>query len=121
MTPVGSYILQTVLTLVGVLGLAAVILLFARRMGVGQPAGPIELVGRLPLDGRRAIYLVRVGGQVFVIGASESGLSKLGEVASDAVPQGSLRSHPSFAEALAQVLRRGPESRSEPQEGTGPG
>jgi flagellar biogenesis protein FliO len=40
-------------------------------------------VGRLPLDGRRAVYLVRVDKRVFVLGASEAGLSKLGEIDGD--------------------------------------
>jgi flagellar protein FliO/FliZ len=111
-TPVGSYILQTVLTLLGVTALAAVILLVARRMGVGQASGPMDLVGRLPLDGRRAIYLVRVGERVFVVGASEAGLSKLGEVPGDTLPatRDSRAPAGSFAAALAQVLGRSPET-----------
>src|SRR5690606_2799973 len=52
----------------------------ARRMGMGRPAGPLELVGRLPLDGRRVIYLVRMDKKVFVLAASEAGLNKLGEL-----------------------------------------
>ena len=69
--------------LVGVAGLAVLLLVAGRRLGVGRPSGPMELVGRLPLDGRRAVYLVRVGETVYVVGASESGLSKLGEVPKD--------------------------------------
>jgi flagellar protein FliO/FliZ len=111
-TPVGSYILQTVLALLGVIALAAVILLVARRLGVGQATGPMELVGRLPLDGRRAIYLVRVGERVFIVGASEAGLSKLGDVPGDSLPAASdpRAPGPSFTAALAQVLGRSAES-----------
>lgn len=53
----------------------------SRRIGLGAASGPLELVGRLPLDARRAIYLVRVGPQVLVVGASDGGLVKLSELA----------------------------------------
>jgi flagellar biogenesis protein FliO len=67
-TPLGSYIVQTLVTLTGVVALAVLILYAARRLGMGRAGGPLELVGRLPLDGRRAVYLVRVGRRVLVIG-----------------------------------------------------
>ena len=56
-----------------------------RRAGVGRPSGPLSLAGRLSLDARRAIYLVRVADVIYVVGASEAGLSKLGEL-----PRGTL-------------------------------
>ena len=68
------------MTLLGVVALAVVLLYGARRAGIGRATGPAELLGRLPLDGRRAVYLVRVGSTVYVLGASEAGLTKLGEV-----------------------------------------
>src|SRR5687768_15182377 len=85
MSPLARYVLQTVLTLAAVAGLAVLILYAARRVGVGRPSGPLSIVGRLVLDARRAIYLVRVGEQIYVIGASEAGLSKLGEIAPEAL------------------------------------
>jgi flagellar biogenesis protein FliO len=78
-SPVLSYVVQTVVTLAGVVALAVVLLYGARRAGMGRPSGPLEIVGRLPLDGRRAVYLIRVGATIYVVGASESGLVKLGE------------------------------------------
>jgi flagellar biogenesis protein FliO len=83
MTPLSRYVLETVLTLGAVTGLAVVILYAARRVGIGKPSGPLSIAGRLVLDPRRAIYLVRVGDLVYVIGASEGGLSKLGELPPD--------------------------------------
>lgn len=83
MSPLTSYVVETVVTLFAILVLAVVVLYGARRLGVGRPAGPLYLVGRLPLDGRRAVYLVRVDKRVFVLGASEAGLSKLGELDGD--------------------------------------
>jgi hypothetical protein len=80
MSPVTTYIVETFLTLVGVVVLAVLVLYGARRLGVGRPLGPLELMGRLPLEGRRVVYLVRVGRAAFVVGASERGLTRLGEV-----------------------------------------
>lgn len=85
MSPLTSYVVETLVTLFAILMLAVVVLYGARRLGVGRPAGPLHLVGRLPLDGRRAVYLVRVDKRVFVLGASEAGLSKLGELDGDAI------------------------------------
>lgn len=76
-----GYVVQTFVTLLAVCGVAFVVLYGARRLGVGRARGPITLVGQLPLEARRAIYLVRVGEQVIVVGASESGFTRLGEVA----------------------------------------
>jgi flagellar biogenesis protein FliO len=67
LSPLTSYIVETLITLLGVIALAVLVLYGARRLGVGRPAGPLSLVGRLPLDGRRAIYLVRVDKTVFVV------------------------------------------------------
>ena len=80
MSPVASYVVQSLVTLVGVAALAVLLLYGARKTGMGRPSGPIELVGRLPLDGRRTVYLVRVESTVFVLGSSEAGLVKLGEM-----------------------------------------
>lgn len=86
MSPVTSYVVQTFVTLVGVAALAVLVLYAARRAGVGRPTGPIHLVGRLPLDGRRSVYLVRVGKTIHLVGSSEAGLVKLGEMAEADVP-----------------------------------
>jgi flagellar protein FliO/FliZ len=88
----GAYIVQTFVTLLAVCGIAYAVLYGARRLGLGRPRGPISLVGQLPLDARRSIYLVKVGEQVIVVGASEAGFTKLGEMSADS---------PSFAEVLA--------------------
>src|SRR6185295_11350711 len=86
MGPTSAYLVETFVTLLVVCVLAFVVLYGARRLGIGRARGPIELVGQLPLDARRAIYLVRVGAQVIVVGASESGFTKLGEVSSADLP-----------------------------------
>ena len=85
MTPLARYLVETVVTLLLVSGLAILVLFAARRTGVGRPLGPMKLAGRLVLDARRAIYLVRVGEMYLVVGASEAGLTKLGELDSAAI------------------------------------
>jgi len=107
----GSYLVETLVTLVAVCALAFVILYGARKLGVGRAHGPIELAGQLPLDARRHIYLVRVGAQVLVVGVSEAGFTKLGEMpaadlaASEAVGAGVREAAP-FSKVLARVLGR---------------
>ena len=109
MSPLGRYLVETLVMLVGVAGLAVLLLVAGRRLGVGRPSGPMELVGRLPLDGRRAVYLVRVGETVYVVGASENGLSKLGEIqkATLEFPKGDVVGKP-FEAVLARVLGKAP-------------
>lgn len=106
-----GYIIQTIVTLLAVCALAFVVLYGARRLGVGRPRGPIELVGLLPLDARRSIYLVKVAGQIIVVGASEAGFTKLGELPSSELPAEMPATETSFADVLGRVLGRksGPE------------
>ena len=105
MTPFATYIVETLVTLLAVIALAVLVLVGARRLGLGRPLGPLELVGRLPLEGRRAIYLVRVAARVYVLGASEAGLEKLGELDSELVPPFA-EAKGGFREVLARVLER---------------
>jgi flagellar biogenesis protein FliO len=79
----GGYIVQTFVTLLAVCAIAYAVLYGARRLGLGRPRGPISLVGQLPLDARRSIYLVKVADQVIVVGASEAGFTKLAELPAD--------------------------------------
>ena len=106
-TPLGRYVVETLVMLTGVTALAVLLLSVGRRFGMGRPSGPLELVGRLPLDGRRAVYLVRVGETVYVVGASESGLNKLGELPKDGVelPKGQT-ADAAFRGVLERVLGR---------------
>jgi flagellar biogenesis protein FliO len=106
-TPLGRYVVETLVMLVAVAALVVLVLSAGRRLGMGRSGGPLELVGRLPLDGRRAVYLVRVGETVYVVGASESGLSKLGEIPKDGIelPKGEPGPR-GFRDVLARVLDR---------------
>lgn len=99
-----GYIVQTIVTLLAVCALAFAVLYGARRLGIGRPRGPIELVGLLPLDARRSIYLVKVGSQVIVVGASEAGFTKLGEMPAEHMPAEEKIPSSGFSEVLARVL-----------------
>jgi flagellar biogenesis protein FliO len=111
MTPLASYVVETVITLLAVIALAVLVLYGARRVGVGRPAGPVRLVGRLPLDGRRAVYLVRVSDKIYVLGASEAGLNKLGELSADGLCLGEEGTPRSFFSVLSGLLDRKPPGR----------
>jgi flagellar biogenesis protein FliO len=86
MTPLSRYVVETLVTLLAVVALCVLLLSALRRVGVGKVGGPLELLARLPLEGRRAVYLVRAGETVYVLAASESALAKLGEMPREAVP-----------------------------------
>src|SRR5258708_31215713 len=108
MSPAAGALAQTFVTLAVVCGLAVVVLWAARRAGVGRSDGPIALVGRLPLETRRSIYLVKVGEQVLVIGAGDGGFTKLGEIPAGALAQSltAREERASFGEVLSKVLQR---------------
>jgi flagellar biogenesis protein FliO len=100
-TPLSRYVVETVISLVAIVALCIVLLSALRRAGVGKANGPLELLARLPLEGRRAVYLVRVGETVYVLGASENAMQKLGEL-----PQGALPPLAQEPRSFAEVLRR---------------
>ncbi len=102
MGPYASYLLETVVMLAVVCGLAIAAMVLAKRVGVGRPSGPIELVGQLPLDARRAFYLVKVGTRVFLVGAGEGGFARIGELPASEVPT----SLPPTADGFAALFSR---------------
>lgn len=106
MTSYASYVIETFVTLVAVCALAFGVLYGARRLGIGRASGAIELVGQLPLDARRAIYLVKVAGQVFVVGVGEGGFTKLGEFPAADLPSPEASAPAPFSDVLARVLKR---------------
>ena len=112
MSPVTAYFVQAMVTVLAIVALAVLVLYGGKRLGIGRPSGPLELLGRLPLEARRAVYLVRVGKVVYVVGASEGGLTRLGEMDADAVPMGAVGAGgPTFAEVLGRLVR--PESKTD--------
>ncbi|HEY6560358.1 MAG TPA: flagellar biosynthetic protein FliO [Polyangiaceae bacterium] len=112
MSPIGWYIVKTLISVIAICALAVLAIWGIGRAGAGRSAGPLQLVGRLPLDGRRAVYLVRIGKTVLVLGGSEAGINKLAEVPSDSVSLPALEAHSrSFRDVLARATGREPVTR----------
>jgi flagellar protein FliO/FliZ len=110
-SPIGDYLVESLVALFVIVALGALLVYAARRTGLGfaRGLGSIELLARVPLEPRRSIYVVRVVDQVLILGASEGGITKLGELPESAIA--ALRApQPSagFAEALKTALGRPP-------------
>lgn len=123
MSTVGAYIVQTSLTLVGIALLAWLLIGVSRRLGVSANAGPVGLVGRLALDAKRSVYLVRVGRRVLVLGGSEAGLTSLAELSDEELDSGTVpeqRTNPTqagasvFGKLLKEKLKRDTMPKQEP-------
>jgi flagellar biogenesis protein FliO len=104
MTPLSRYVVETLVTLLAVVALCVVLLSALRRVGVGKLGGPLELVARLPLEGRRAVYLVRAGETLYVLAATESALAKLGEMPRSVLPDEPAPELQSFSEVLKRAV-----------------
>lgn len=109
-----SYVTESVAILLVVAALAVVVSLAARRAGVGRAHGPIELCARLPLEPRRSVYVVRVVDRLLIIGSSEAGLVKLGELPKSALPAGEPGPQKTFASLLEAVWRGAGAERRQP-------
>lgn len=106
MSPLATYLVETFVTLLAVVAIAILVLVGAKRLGVGRPHGPMQLLGRMPLDARRVVYLVKVADQVLILGASEAGLTKLGELHSGQLVDEPKPEQPGFAELLSRLRNR---------------
>jgi flagellar biogenesis protein FliO len=104
MSPLSRYVVETLVTLLAVVALCILLLSALRRVGVGKTGGPLELLARLPLEGRRAVYLVRAGETVYVLAASESSLAKLGEMPRGTLPEVEQLEPRSFSAVLKRAL-----------------
>ena len=104
MTPLSRYVVETLVTLLAVVALSVLVLSVLRRIGVGKTGGPLELMARLPLEGRRAVYLVRAGETVYVLAASESSLAKLGEMPRDVLPPTAALEPRTFSAVLKHAI-----------------
>ena len=73
--------LRTLLALAGVCVLAWAVLRMLAKRGIGQPfAGKgdlVQVLQRVPLDARRALYVVRAGKRLLLVGVGESGAPSL--------------------------------------------
>jgi flagellar biogenesis protein FliO len=114
MSPLSRYVVETLVTLLAVVALCILVLSALRRVGVGKTGGPLELMARLPLEGRRAVYLVRAGETVYVLAASESSLAKLGEMPRGTLPEVTPLEPRSFGAVLKRALGVPPSAATSP-------
>ena len=85
MAGTAAQLLQALAALAAVCILAVVLLKAAasRGWGTGAGKGPVRVLQRIPLEGRRSLYLVQAGRRILLVGTGESGgptlLLELGE------------------------------------------
>ncbi len=113
MSPEATYVVESLATIAVFGGALWGATWGLRRLGGDRTKGPLQILARQPLDARRAIYLVRVGKRVLVVGATDGALTRLGSTslesvqaelaAPDAEPPEGRRS---FRDALTRVLGR---------------
>lgn len=99
-----GYLVSTTVVLVAIVGLGLVALRALRGAG-GPRARALKVRERLVLDGRRAIYLIDVGGRCLVVGGTDGGLTTLAEVDAAKLPVDEPAAGGIFAEALRRVVR----------------
>lgn len=107
MTPATEYMLNTSLTLAGIMLVAWLVVYATRRWERAAPRGPLELLGTLRLEGKRAVYLVRIGERVVALGATEGGMIKVMEVPASQTETAPARSIDGFG-ALLNRLKQQP-------------
>jgi flagellar protein FliO/FliZ len=104
-TGFGAALLQSALALAAVCALAWWALRWGARRGV-LPAGNgrVAVIERAALDPGRAVYVVRVGERVLVVGASEQSLSLLAELRPEELPAPTVQAPArGFAELVARL------------------
>jgi flagellar protein FliO/FliZ len=82
-SPFGFWdLVRMVLVLGCVVAIIYAVFYLLKRAGNGKlnQSGMIRIVGSQALPGNRAIYLVQVGGQVFMVGAGGESVTLLGEI-----------------------------------------
>ncbi len=130
----GFLLLQTVVALILVCVLAYVFLRYGLKWLLPRQKGSVnvmKVIDRLPLDGRRMIYLVEIGKKVLVLAATDGGISKVGELdeeetalLTDRMEQERKTAEESsgkriFSDVLERIRKKKPDSASDPQSAVG--
>src|SRR5688500_1269096 len=79
-----------------------------RRLWGPRGSGVLDVVARVPLEPRRSLYVVEVGGKTLLVGTSEMGLTVLSELDAERI-RADLGARPpvrSFAEAIRAAWER---------------
>lgn len=107
LAPMGyGWALLRLLLALGVVCLLAFVTLklLQRRLRGGPTPGLLRVLDRLPLGPRQQLWLVEVGGRVFLLGASDGGIARLAELEAGSLPETGPSSS-SFAQTLARLTR----------------
>lgn len=105
----GVALLQTLLALAAVCVLAWVVLRWGARRGLGLGAsrGRVRVIERVALDPRRALYLVKVGDKVLLIGAGDGAApAVLSEIDPNELPDDPEPAQVKFADVLERLRGR---------------
>ena len=99
-------LLVTSLIVLGVVcvGAFAVVRLLGRVMGRAR-GGVMDVIARMPLEPRRALYVVDVAGKTLLVGTSEMGLSVLSELDGEAV-RAKVAERKTFADLVREAWQR---------------
>lgn len=106
----GGYGALALTTLVVLVAVCVVVLLVARYAGRwlgtrGDDGGVVRVRARVPLEPRRSLYVIEVGGRTLLLGSSEGGVTMLTELAPEELPPAGMPRR-GFAELVAKALAR---------------
>src|SRR3954467_15321398 len=110
-------LLVTALVVLGAVCIAAFVLVrvVGGLLATGRARGAhlLDVVARLPLEPRRALYVVEVAGKTLLVGTSEMGLNVLSELDGGEV-RARVAARPTFAEMVRAAWQRRRPSSTEP-------
>ncbi len=100
----GWLLIKTGFVLVGICFTAFIALKYVSKVHV-RSQGPMKILGRLPIEGRRSVVVIDIAGKTLIVGNSEAGMHTLGELDGDQrghFEKDSSHDKPSFKELLAR-------------------
>jgi flagellar protein FliO/FliZ len=101
----GELMLTSLLVLVVVCVVAWAALKWLGRWMEGRRVGSgVTVVGRVPLEPRRSLYVVEAGGRRLLIGSSEGGVTLLTELEAEVAPPEVKPGPRGFAELVSQAI-----------------
>ncbi len=101
----GELMLTSLLVLVVVCVVAWAALKWLGRWVEGRRVGTgVTVVGRVPLEPRRSLYVVEAGGRRLLIGSSEGGVTLLTELEAEAVAEEPKPAPRGFGELVAHAI-----------------
>lgn len=117
----GELMLTSLLVLVVVCVVAWAALRWLGRWMEGRRVGSgVTVVGRVPLEPRRSLYVVEAGGRRLLIGSSEGGVTLLTELDAEAVPVDAKPAARSFGDLVRDAIAARARRRPAPVAGPAP-